>query len=331
LLEKLRMAASRFDSHRRALLAAGAGLPLLAGCETMSGAYNATVETVGKYIPSRVGSATTTGVPEQPTFAFPSGAQLWVMQRSAVTFHTYVASESMFAGSAQLVELTDRIIVFDTTGSPVMGRELRYYANTLKKPIGRVYISHEHYEQWSGWGEFADIQTFAPRETEAFLASTAVRPLLRQGVVLPKIAGNIAPGDERIGNVTMQLRMQRDAEAVAQAMLFFPDQKVALTGDLVYVKRHPYLGNNQLVRWAAALDQLPAWVSGADALLLPGHGAPSTGAAVTEMKRYMKAAIEAFAKFKSPAEIEQSLRAQFPDWKGEELLRQGIAAAIPRR
>jgi glyoxylase-like metal-dependent hydrolase (beta-lactamase superfamily II) len=323
------------DANRRALLVAGAALPtlspLLSGCETMSGAYNATVETVSKYMPSKVGGTTSVGVPEQPTFAFPSGAQLWVMQRGSVSFHAYVAPEAMFAGSAYLIELADRIIVFDTTGAPALGRELRYYANTLKKPIGRVYISHEHYEQWSGWGEFADIQTFAPRETEAFLASPAVKPLLRQGVVLPKIAGNIAPGDERIGNVTMQVRLQRDAESVAQLMLFFPDQKVALTGDLVYVKRHPYLGNNQLVRWSAALEQLPPWVGNADTLLLPGHGAPASGAAVAEMKRYVKAAIEAFAKFKSPGEIEQSLRTQFPDWKGEELLRQGIAAAIPRR
>jgi glyoxylase-like metal-dependent hydrolase (beta-lactamase superfamily II) len=329
------MAAPRLDPNRRALLAAGAGAtllsPLLAGCETMSGAYSATVDTVGKYLPSRVSAATTTGVPQQPTFAFPSGAQMWVMQRNAVTFHTYVAPEAMFAGSAHLIELSDRIIVFDTTGALIMGRELRYYANTLKKPIGRVIISHEHYEQWSGWAEFADIQTFAPRETEAFLASPAVKPLLRPGVVLPKIAGNIAPGDERIGNVTMQLRLQRDAESVAQVMALFPDQKVAITGDLVYVKRHPYLGNNQLVRWSAALEQLPPWVGAPDTLLLPGHGAPTSGAALGEMKRYMKAAIEAFAKFKTPGEIEQSLRAQFPDWKGEELLRQGIVAAIPRR
>jgi glyoxylase-like metal-dependent hydrolase (beta-lactamase superfamily II) len=301
------MAAPRLDPNRRALLAAGAGAtllsPLLTGCETMSGAYSATVDTVGKYLPSRVSAATTTGVPQQPTFAFPSGAQMWVMQRNAVTFHTYVAPEAMFAGSAHLIELSDRIIAFDTTGALVMGRELRYYANTLKKPIGRVIISHEHYEQWSGWAEFADIPTFAPRETEAFLASPAVKPL----------------------------RLQRDAESVAQVMALFPDQKVAITGDLVYVKRHPYLGNNQLVRWSAALEQLPPWVGAPDTLLLPGHGAPTSGAALGEMKRYVKAAIEAFAKFKTPGEIEQSLRAQFPDWKGEELLRQGIAAAIPRR
>lgn len=325
------MVAACPDPTRRALLVAAAGLPVLAGCETMSGAYNSTVEAFSKYLPSKVGETTSVGVPDKPTFAFPSGAQMWVMQRSGVTFHTYVAPESMFAGAAHLIEGSDRIAVFDTLGAPALGRELRYYANTLKKPLVRVFISHEHYEQWSGWGEFSDIPTYAPRETEAFLASPAVRPLLRSGVMLPRIAGNIAPGDERVTGVSMQMRLQRDAESVAQAMLFFPDQKVAITGDLVYAKRHPYLGNNQLVRWAAALDQLPPWVGGPEVLLLPGHGAPANGAAVGEMKRYLRAAIEAFAKAKTPAEVEQALRSQFPDWRGEELLRQGVAAAMPKR
>lgn len=265
------------------------------------------------------------------TYAFDSGAQMWVLTRGALKFHHYLTPEPGGRATAVIVEFADRLWVVDTLGAPEYGRELRYYANTLNKTIARVFFTHEHPDTWSGWSVFSEFPTFTTRETEAFLKNVMPTMPARQGVVAPKLAGVLGHGDERVGNVRVQIRLARDAESAATLMLAFPDQNVLVSSDLIYQKRHAYLGNRQWARWADQLNQLPEWAKAPGALVLPGHGAPADGRAVAEMRRYLQVVQEAFARLKTPQEIENSIRAQFPDYGGTELLRVGIAHALLRR
>ncbi len=265
-----------------------------------------------------------------PTFGFQSGAQLFVLARGPVTFHCYVAPESGVGASAYLIEFKDQLFVYDTQLTPALGRELRYYGNTLNKRFTRVIISHEHAEQWSGWSEFADLPTYAPRETEAVLAYSAPKLPPRVGVEIPRLAGVIAAGDETVAGVRAQFRLLRDAEAASIVTIGFADQTVYLAGDVIYNRLHPFLGNNTVARWLAALDEIPAWATANTCTLLPGHGAPTNGSVVAEMRRYLQAAQTAFTTFKSADEIEKALRTQFPDYGGTYLLRFGIDTALQR-
>ena len=264
------------------------------------------------------------------TYAFESGAQMWVLQRGPLKFHHYVTPEPGGRATAVLVEYADRLWVVDTLGAPEYGRELRYYANTLNKPISRVILTHEHPDAWSGWSAFSEFPTFAPRETEAFLQNVMPTMPKRDGVQAPRLAGVVGHGDERVGAIRVQVRIARDVESAAIVMLGFPEQNAWIASDMVYQKRHAYLGNRQVARWSEQLNQLPEWVR-TKALVLPGHGAPADNRAVAEMRRYLLAAQDAMAKLKTPAEIENSLRAQFPDYGGTDLLRVGIAHALQRR
>lgn len=265
------------------------------------------------------------------TYVFDSGAHMWVLTRGALKFHHYLTPEPGGRATAVVVEFSDRLWVVDTLGAPEYGRELRYYANTLNKPIARVLFTHEHPDTWSGWSAFSEFPTFTTRETELFLRNVLPTMPARRDVLAPKLAGVLGQGDERIGNVRVQIRLARDAESSAVLMLMFPDQNVLLSSDLIYQKRHAYLGNRQWVRWTEQLNQLPDWAKTPGTLVLPGHGAPTDGRAVAEMRRYLSATQEAFARLKTPQDIENSLRAQFPDYGGAELLRVGIAHALLRR
>jgi len=266
-----------------------------------------------------------------PTFGFQSGAQLFVLARGPVTFHCYVAPESGVGASAYLIEFKDQLFAYDTQLTPALGRELRYYGNTLNKRFTRVIISHEHAEQWSGWSEFADLPAYAPRETEAVLAFSAPKLPPRSGVEIPRLAGVIAPGDETVAGVRAQFRLIRDAEAASIVTIGFAEQHVYLAGDVIYSRLHPFLGNNTVARWLVALDEIPAWATETSCTLLPGHGAPTNGSVVAEMRRYLQAAQAAFANFKSADEIENALRTQFPDYGGTYLLRFGIDTALQRK
>ena len=264
------------------------------------------------------------------TYGFDSGAQMWVLQRGALKFHHYVTPEPGGRATAVLIEFPDRLWVVDTLGAPEYGRELRYYANTVNKPIGRVILTHEHPDTWSGWGAFSEFPTFAPRETEAFLQNVMPTMPKREGVLAPRLAGVVGHGDERVGTVRVQIRIARDVESAAIVMLGFPDQNVWVASDMIYQKRHAYLGNRQMGRWSEQLNQLPDWIK-AKALVLPGHGAPADSRSIAEMRRYLSVAQDSLARLKTPIEIEDSLMAQFPDYGGPELLRVGIAHALQRR
>ncbi len=307
-------------ARRRAL---GAGAALLAGT-----ALPACQLVTGKSAPTKAVDVPATIA---PTFGFQSGAQLFVLARGPVTFHCYVAPESGVSASAYLIEFKDQLFAYDTQLTPALGRELRYYGNTLNKRFTRVIISHEHAEQWSGWSEFADLPAYAPRETEAVLAYSAPRLPPRPGVEIPRLAGVIAAGDETVAGVRAQFRLIRDAEAASIVTIGFAEQHVYLAGDVIYNRLHPFLGNNTVARWLAALDEIPAWASETTCTLLPGHGAPTNGSAVAEMRRYLQAAQAAFANFKAADEIEKALRTQFPDYGGTYLLRFGIDTALQRK
>lgn len=77
-------------------------------------------------------------------------------------------------GNAAFVDLGNRTLLFDTTESPVIARDLRAAAEQLTgHPIGAVVISHGHSDHWYGNQVFAglpiiattrslDMETFVP-------------------------------------------------------------------------------------------------------------------------------------------------------------------------
>lgn len=312
--------ASILNAPRRRLLAGGAaagGALLLSGCSYLSG-----------LMPK--GAPPAAAVPSSATFVFASGAQMFVLPRgSGLTIHAYVAPEAGLFASSYVIEFKDQLWVYDAQLTPALGRELRFYANTLSKRFTRVIISHEHFDHWSGWAEFAEIPTFAPRETEAFFTDVVPKMAARPGVQVPKIAGPIGAGNEVVAGVRVEWRVIRDTEATAIATVGFPDYETFIAGDLVYERVHPFLGNRQMARWSVAISQLPPWTR-ANVMVLPGHGVPTTAVAFGVMDRYLKAAQEAFGRFKTAAEIESSLRGQFPDFVGNYYLRFGIDLALKR-
>lgn len=316
-------AAGLRSARRRVLRSALAvsGASLLAGCETVKG-----------WIPSMpsLGAVVGPTPPAKPTYGFDSGAQLYVLRRDPVIFHSYVAPEAGLFACSHVIELRDRLIVYDAQLTPALARELRYYANTLNKRYERLILSHEHADHWSGWAEFEDVPTFAARELEPFFAQTAPKMPARPGVKAPKLAGGLAHGDEMIAGARMEVRIWRDAEAAAHVTLGFPQQSVWIAGDLVYAKVHPFLGHRQFARWNVLLDQAPDWAR-SGAIVLPGHGAPTSSEAIAEMKRYLSAAQDAFARYRTVDEIEAALKLQFPDFRGNYYLRFGIDAALKKR
>ena len=67
--------------------------------------------------------------------------------------------------------------------------------------------------------------------------------------------------------------------------MYIPEQKTLFTGDLVFNKMHPWLGNGDPDNWIDVLDKLkslnPSYV-------IPGHGEVADATSITTMQDYIR-------------------------------------------
>jgi cyclase len=70
----------------------------------------------------------------------------------------------------------------------------------------------------------------------------------------------------------------------SDSVLWLPDDRVLLAGDIVQVRTHPSMGQGDHEQWATTMDRLadlaPQWV-------VPGHGEVGTGEDIAMMKQYV--------------------------------------------
>jgi glyoxylase-like metal-dependent hydrolase (beta-lactamase superfamily II) len=77
------------------------------------------------------------------------------------------------------------------------------------------------------------------------------------------------------GKTVLEIHFVGAGETTDNLVVFFPKERALFTGDLVYHKVHPFIGNLEKISgWIQALDNLRAF----DArLYVPGHGRPFFG------------------------------------------------------
>ncbi len=59
-----------------------------------------------------------------------------------------------------IIELSSKLIIFDTQFSLLSAKEILNYAKYLNKPINRVIISHAHPDHFSGAEVFKNLTKF---------------------------------------------------------------------------------------------------------------------------------------------------------------------------
>jgi glyoxylase-like metal-dependent hydrolase (beta-lactamase superfamily II) len=84
-----------------------------------------------------------------------------------------VAGKAAFS-NAGIVDLGDRVIIFDTFETPIAARELRHAAESLTgNPVAYVVISHGHNDHWLGNQVFADTTIIATHATRVDMRAFA--------------------------------------------------------------------------------------------------------------------------------------------------------------
>ncbi|QKT03114.1 MBL fold metallo-hydrolase [Ectothiorhodospiraceae bacterium 2226] len=190
------------------------------------------------------------------------------------------------------------VLVFDTGSSEVIGEAiLRTIRTVTEAPIRWIVNSHSHGDHWLGNAAVAEDGT-------EILASARTRELIENdGLEWVRRFNDMtegATGDSRVlpPNVTVSDNSARDFGGVrgefylsphghspGDLVLWLPEQRVLLAGDVVYQGRIAGTFDADFQGWIALLEVLEAL--GAE-VVVPGHGDVTEGEAVARQRAYFE-------------------------------------------
>ncbi|WP_329298231.1 MBL fold metallo-hydrolase [Streptomyces sp. NBC_00659] len=222
-----------------------------------------------------------------------------VKQTGDVRIHTFVASftGSNIANATHVVETRNQLVLVDSQFLSPYARAFRDYADSLGKPIERLYISHRHPDHWFGLGTaFTDVTVHALSETMTFIRDHGedsrsdhwkLGDLAPERIVVPEqVAG---AGEDKIDGVRYVFDRVTDTEIDYHLTIRLPDLGVYFTQDLLYSGTHLYL-TKHMDHWIRVLrDMLLSDYE----LFLPGHGLPADKNEVARNIEYLSAARQA--------------------------------------
>jgi glyoxylase-like metal-dependent hydrolase (beta-lactamase superfamily II) len=200
------------------------------------------------------------------------------------------AANRNFISNAGFVVTPEGVLVVDALGAPVLARELLAEIRRITPlPVRYVVVTHYHADHVYGLQEFkaAGATVIAHRAGRDYLNSQTaeLRLAASRDELAPAVDQNTrlvgadrwidAPTTLQLGGIDFVLQPAGPAHTPDDLVVWVPQRKLLFAGDLVFRGRIPFVGQADSGQWIAALDRLLAFEP---ALIVPGHGPPSTSA-----------------------------------------------------
>jgi glyoxylase-like metal-dependent hydrolase (beta-lactamase superfamily II) len=230
----------------------------------------------------------------------PDPIKLIAKQAGDVRIHTFISSFAYdnIANATHIIESKNKLVLIDGQFLVPYAKEFRKYADSLNKPIERLYLSHRHPDHWFGLAAgFSDVAIYALPETISFLKDHGedsrldhwkLGDLVPDTVVIPK--GTVKPGAETIDGVKYIFDRVTDTEIDFLLTIKLPELGVYIVQDLIYSGTHLYL-TSDMKHWIKILQEM--LLSSDCDLFMPGHGLPADKNEVARNIEYLSAARQA--------------------------------------
>lgn len=187
-----------------------------------------------------------------------------------------------FISNAGFVVTNAGVVVIDALGSPAMARQLLTTIRAItQQPVRLVILTHHHADHIYGAQVFreAGAAIVAHELGRDYLGSETARLRLKAsiGEGLTEPGTHVVPADTwlagsasfDVGGMRFEAMHVGPAHTVEDLAVYFSDEGVLFSGDLVFRGRVPYVGDADSRRWITSLDRLLALPA---KVIVPGHG-----------------------------------------------------------
>ncbi len=190
-----------------------------------------------------------------------------------------------FISNAAAVITDQGWVIVDALGSPSLAEQfLGLLRGVSDKPVLKLILTHYHADHIYGIQVFKDLgaEVIAPAGFEAYLDSPLARERLeeRRFSLSPwvneetRLVGpdRIVAADEslRVGGVDFSITFLGSAHSDGDLAVLVKDDRVLISGDIIFEGRVPFTGNANTAQWLKVLQNLNTLNLTA---LIPGHGA----------------------------------------------------------
>jgi len=237
------------------------------------------------------------------------------------------SSDDQFWTNSVIVEGAHEVMLVDAQLTKTNAEKVLQEIKETKKPLSIIYITHEHADHFLGLEVFKEAY---PRVR--IIANSAVvdrinkvyqekldkwKQLLGAAatshvVAIEKFDGNFIKFEG--SKIEVLKNIQGDTDE--NSMLWIPEQKILITGDVVFNNMHVYTAETDTTARAKWLNSLNKIRELKPAVVIPGHskvGAPlDASTAVDFTENYLLAFDEELKKAKDPDSLINAMKEKLP-------------------
>ena len=249
-----------------------------------------------------------------------------VTDAGGLEVHTFTAPEKGWQVNSHIIELPSQLFVVDAQYLLPYARQVVEYAEHLKKPITRLYITHYHPDHLLGAAAFSAPMYALPEvcaRIEAVGDRVAREEHEKFGDDIPERAQRpshfVEPGTENLDSMRIEFIHLQHAETRDALMIAFPAHGILITQDLVYNRVHAMVGEKAFESWTETLE---AKKNASYERVLPGHGHPGGKELYGRMQQYLATARHVYARADDGEDMKIKMIQAFPDYGGVGMLDQ---------
>ena len=200
-----------------------------------------------------------------------------------------VMAQNPSGSNLTCIALDDGLVFVDTGLSTEAASEFRkQMEKRFDRPTRYLMLTHAHIDHIFAMGAFADVEVVAAASSrplfehqltiewdeEAIVGYNNVFPTFAeaQKTAAPFLPTTWVDSEQVFGSPASQLVFANTGgHTTGSSYVYFPSEKILITGDLVQVDKYPYFGDQStdLQVW---IDTLKTWYALNPAQLCPGHG-----------------------------------------------------------